>query len=256
MEWQVIDEKIKRWMFEAREMILASFDTKLDINTKSNRNDLVTNMDKKIEKFYIDHIHESFPDAKIMGEESEKDALQDADGLFFVIDPIDGTMNFVKQQDNFASMIAVYQNHQPILGYILDIRNNKLYWGGKSIGAYCNFKRLKAPQDLTLRDGLLGAGLPMILNDEYHFQEIAREASGVRMYGSAGIEFINVLTGKTLGYVSRLHAWDYAAGKILAEELGLVVQAIDGTDIDVLSSKVVLVSTRSANEKINQIINA
>ena len=68
MEWQVIDEKIKRWMFEAREMILASFDTKLDINTKSNRNDLVTNMDKKIEKFYIDHIHESFPDAKIMGE--------------------------------------------------------------------------------------------------------------------------------------------------------------------------------------------
>ena len=95
MEWQVIDEKIKRWMFEAREMILASCDTKLDINTKSNRNDLVTNMDKKIEKFYIDHIHESFPDAKIMGEESEKDALQDADGLFFVVDPIDGTMNFV-----------------------------------------------------------------------------------------------------------------------------------------------------------------
>lgn len=136
MEWQVIDEKIKRWMFEAREMILASFNTKLDINTKSNRNDLVTNMDKKIEKFYIDHIHESFSNAKIMGEESEKDALQDADGLFFVIDPIDGTMNFVKQQDNFASMIAVYQNHRPILGYILDVRNNELYWGGKSIGVY------------------------------------------------------------------------------------------------------------------------
>lgn len=254
MEWQVIDEKVKQWMFKAREMIISSFNTKLDINTKSNRNDLVTNMDKQIEKFYIDNIRKSFPNAKIMGEESEKDALRDSDGLFFVIDPIDGTMNFVKQKDNFASMIAVYQNQQPILGYILDVQNNELYWGGKSIGVYRNFTRLDKPQNLDLADGLLGMGLPLLLDDK--FQQVARATSGVRMYGSAGIEFINVLTGKTLGYVSRLHAWDYAAGKILAEELGLVVEAIDGTDIDVLSSKVVLVSTKNASQKINQMINA
>lgn len=256
MEWQIIDEHVKQWMFEARRMILKSFNTQLDINTKSNRNDLVTNMDKKIEEFYIDHIHNTFPGSKIMGEESEKDSLKDADDLFFIIDPIDGTMNFVKQQDHFASMIAVYQNQKPLLGYILDVQDNSLYWGGKSIGVYKNYARLTAPSDVNLREGLLGVGLPLLLSNDYHIQNIARETSGVRMYGSAGIEFIHVLTGKTLGYVSRLHAWDYAAGKILAEELGLMVEAIDGTDINVLSSKVVLVSTKSANRKINQMINA
>lgn len=256
MEWQIIDEYVKQWMFEARRMILESFDTQLDISTKSNRNDLVTNMDKQIEKFYIDHIHNIFPEAKIMGEESEKDSLKDADGLFFVIDPIDGTMNFVKQQDHFASMIAVYQNRQPLLGYILDVQDNSLYWGGQSIGVYKNYTRLTAPKDIDLKEGLLGIGLPLLLSNDYHIQDIVHKTSGVRMYGSAGIEFIHVLTGKTLGYVSRLHAWDYAAGKILAEELGLVVEAIDGTDINVLTSKVVLVSTKSANRKINQLINA
>ena len=76
------------------------------------------------------------------------------------------------------------------------------------------------------------------------------------MYGSAGIEFIHVLNGETLGYVSKLHAWDYAAGKILAETLDLTVEAIDGTDINVLSSKVVLVATKNAQKQINEIINA
>ena len=151
---------------------------------------------------------------------------------------------------------SVYQNHKPLIGYILDVRNNDLYWGGKSIGVYKNFSRMTPPDNIGLREGLLGIGLPLLLNNEYHIPNIVHEASGVRMYGSAGIEFIHVLTGKTVGYVSRLHAWDYAAGKILAEGLGLVIESIDGTDIDVLSSKVVLVSTKSTNQKINQMINA
>ncbi|MGX5377156.1 inositol monophosphatase family protein [Ligilactobacillus sp. LYQ135] len=255
-EWQVIDEKIKELMFHAREMVLTSFNQKLDVETKSNRKDLVTNMDKAVEKYYIENIKQSFPTAKIMGEESEKDALKDAGELFFVIDPIDGTMNFVKQKDHFASMIAVYQNQKPLLGYIMDMINGDLYWGGASMGVYKNYEKLKVPANKSLADGLLGIGLPMLIHDEFHPFEIARKASGIRMYGSAGIEFIHVLTGKNIGYMSKLHAWDFAAGKILAESLGLTVEAIDGSDINVLSSKVVLVATKSAQTEINQIIHA
>ncbi|WP_321316000.1 inositol monophosphatase family protein [Ligilactobacillus cholophilus] len=256
MHWEKIDEKIKLLMFEARKMALESFDTKLNIKTKSNRNDLVTNMDKTIEKFYIDNIKENFPNAKIMGEESEKDQLKNSKDLFFVIDPIDGTMNFVKEKNHFASMIAVYDHQKPILGYIMDMCNGKLYWGGPNIGVFENYKKLEAPRNSKLEDGLLGMGLPMILNDEFNMKEIAKQTSGIRMYGSAGIEFIHVLKGETIGYVSKLHAWDYAAGKILAETLNLTVDAIDGSDINVLSSKIVLVATKSAQAQINQLIHA
>lgn len=254
--WQVIDEKIKKWMFTACDKALASFNSKLDVATKSGRNDLVTNMDKSIEKYYIENIKNAFPGSLILGEESEKDMLKNASKLFFVIDPIDGTMNFVKQKNNFASMIAVYQDHKPLIGYIMDMVNGKLYWGGPTMRVYCNFEPLAAPKDLHLREGLIGMGLPFLLDDKYNIKKVARQSSGVRMYGSAGIEFINVFKGETLGYVSHLHAWDFAAGKIIAEGLGLTVEAIDGSDINVLSSKDVLVATKNAQAEINQIIHA
>lgn len=254
MNWQEIDEKIKVWMFHAREMILDSFNSKLDVDTKSNRNDLVTNMDKKVERYYIENIKKAFPNAKILGEESEKDAFRSSEDLFFVIDPIDGTMNFVKQKKHFASMIAVYDHQKPILGYIMNVVTGKLYWGGPEIGVYENFKELTPPKNLNLEDGLLSLGLPMLLKNQYKMKTVALHTSGIRMYGSAGIEFIQVLTGRTLGYASYLHAWDFAAGKILAEALGLTVEAIDGTDINVLSSKVVLVATKNAQKQIKQLI--
>lgn len=256
MKWEEIDEIIKPLMFDARKKVLQSFSQQLDVQTKSNRNDLVTNMDKAIEKFYIDNLHAKFPKAKILGEESQKDKFEDSTDLFFVIDPIDGTMNFVKQKAHFASMIAVFDHQKPVLGYIMDMTAGELYWGGPSVGVYRNFEKLQAPSNLSLADGLIGMGLPMLLNSNSGMADVARQSSGVRMYGSAGIEFIHVLNGETLGYVSKLHAWDYAAGKILAETLDLTVESIDGTDINVLSSEVVLVATKNAQKQINEIINA
>src|SRR5699024_6814844 len=78
---------------------------------------------------------------------------------------------------------------------------------------------------------------------------------GLRMYGSAGIEMIGVITGQLGGYISNLKTWDLAAGRMLAEELGLVVKSIDGSSINVLSSNLVLVATRQVSRDIRQIIN-
>ena len=100
----------KQWVKEAGERIRASFDKTLNIETKSNPNDLVTNIDKEIEQFFIKKIRADFPTHKIMGEEGFGDELTNLDGVVWMIDPIDGTMNFIHQQRNFAISLAVYEN--------------------------------------------------------------------------------------------------------------------------------------------------
>src|SRR4051812_25117263 len=91
MTWENIDAHAKQWVKEAGEKIRQSFEKTLSIETKSNPNDLVTNIDKEIEQFFINKIREVYPDHKIMGEEGFGDELKSLEGILWLIDPIDGT---------------------------------------------------------------------------------------------------------------------------------------------------------------------
>ena len=75
------------------------------------------------------------------------------------------------------------------------------------------------------------------------------------MYGSAGIEYVATINGELSGYISYLRPWDFGAGKVLAETLGLVVKSIDGTQLDMLSSTVVLVATQRASQEVIELAN-
>ena len=94
-------------------------------------------------------------------------------------------------------------------------------------GVFCNDQKVAPPKNLPLEEGLFGVGGKMLLSNYRNVQSAAKKSLGVRIYGSSGIEFIHVLTGKNVSYLSHLRPWDYAAGKILAETLGLVVKTID-----------------------------
>lgn len=255
-DFEELDLKVKSWLSEAQSFIFKSLKSKISVSTKTDRTDLVTNVDKEVENFYISKIKECYPDAKILGEESAKNISDQKEGLLFVIDPIDGTMNFVRQQEDFASMIAVYYNGNPILGYILEVMKNKLYWGGAAFKkVFCNDKELEKPQNKSLVEGLVQICFPFVLKNKFNALEIASQSSGLRMYGSAGIEYIKVLEGKCVGYLSKLRPWDYAAGNILANTLGLSVVNIDENKNNVLSSKVVLISTNKVKNEILKIID-
>ncbi|MDN7144497.1 inositol monophosphatase family protein [Liquorilactobacillus mali] len=249
-----LDIAVKGWMHDARIKMLAALDEGLDVWTKSGRNDLVTNIDKEIEKFYIKNIRLLYPNANIIGEESFTKADLNVDGLTWFVDPIDGTMNFVKQHSHFASMIAVYENGKGIRGYIYDVIEDKLYWGGPDIGVFCNDVKMKKPSNESLRNGLIGIGAPYLIHNFCNLQDVALASSGTRMYGSAGIQIIHVIEGKCVGYVSYLRPWDFAAGKILAEVLGLSVKMIDGAPLNMLISSDVLVATKNAQKDIAKLI--
>ncbi len=257
MEWEKINTCVREWMSQARTMILEGRARKLRVEEKTSRCDLVTNVDRFIEEFYVSRIRENFPGSRILGEEGDADEnLAGFDGLLWIIDPIDGTMNFVKQHDHFASMIAVRENGADKLGYILDVAEDRLYWGGPECGVYCNDEKMSPPVDVSLEDGLFGVGGRMLLSNYRNVQDAAEESLGVRIYGSAGIEFIHVLTGKNVSYLSHLRPWDYAAGKILAETLGLVVKTIDEEPLDMISSSDVLAATKSAYRGIVKLMNS
>ncbi len=226
------------------------------IDTKTNYTDLVTTIDRENEQLINEQIRKIDPDSRILSEEGLGDRqITDLHGHIWIVDPIDGTMNFVKQHNNFAVMLALYIDGVPMLGYILDVINNRLYHGQRGKGVYVDKQRLHAPADLGLKESLLTMNRTLTLGGTPALKKIAQEAMGLRMYGSAGMEMIGVITGQLGGYISNLKPWDLAAGRMLAEELGLVVKSIDGSSINVLSSNLVLVATRQVSRDIRQIIN-
>lgn len=97
--WKDIDAHAKQWIRDAGEHLMASMKKALIIETKSNAADLVTNMDREIEQFLIGKIKETFPHHNILGEEGYGDEVTSSDGVVWLIDPIDGTMNFVHQKE-------------------------------------------------------------------------------------------------------------------------------------------------------------
>lgn len=253
-EWQQLNEQVVSLLKTARQQVLQKMQEPLTVAAKSNRKDLVTNIDKSNEQFLIAGIRRIDPTARVLGEEGFGDALTDLKGRVWIVDPIDGTMNFVKQHDHFAMMIGIYQDGVGRLGYIYDVMNDILYAGGPQLGGvWANERQLTAPADLALPEGLIGASGPLVIHDIAHMQAIVHASAGMRVYGSAGIEMIHILEGKSLGYISHLKPWDIAAGKILLETLGVQVSTIDGRPLDMLSSNLVLVATKKAQRDILQI---
>src|SRR3954449_707948 len=119
--WIEIDKKVKEWVNEAGQLIKNSFSKTLDIQTKSNQNDLVTEIDKNTERFFINKIRETYPEHKIIGEEGYGDSLKTTEGIIWIIDPIDGTLNFVHMQRNFAISIGIYENGVGQIAIIYDV---------------------------------------------------------------------------------------------------------------------------------------
>src|SRR6478672_10642307 len=114
--------------------IKSSLSETLMIETKSDRKDLVTNIDKKVQDFLIGKITEAYPAHMIVGEESPELKISDNREHVWVIDPIDGTANFVKQHDHFCILLAYYENDIGKLGYIFDVMNHDLYYAMENKG--------------------------------------------------------------------------------------------------------------------------
>ncbi|KIL47564.1 inositol monophosphatase family protein [Jeotgalibacillus campisalis] len=228
INWDEVDGFARGLISNAGETIRKSFSSTLSIETKSNVNDLVTNMDKEIEQYFVKQVNDFDSSHKIMGEEGYGDSLTTLDGVVWIIDPIDGTMNFVHQQRNFAISVGVYHNGIGMLGYIYDVVADELYHAQKGKGAFLNQTQIPHLKPVNLTEAILALNATWVTKHDkvpYEvFGPLVHKVRGTRSYGSAALELAYVACGRLDGYLTmRLSPWDIAGGKVILEEVGGVV---------------------------------
>lgn len=244
----------RQWVLEAGKIIREKIDDPVVVDTKSNANDLVTTMDKETEQFFVYKIKEQYPEHLLLGEEGYGDEIKSLDGTIWIVDPIDGTMNFVHQKRNFAISIGIYQDGVGEIGLIYDVMEDVLYHAQKDNGAYKNEVKLgKLQPSLNLHESILGLNHFWLCEnssvDEKVMQDLVKTVRGTRTMGSAALEMAYVAEGVFDGYLAmRLSPWDIAAGMIIIAEVGGVTTDRHGNEINLLEKN----SLVTCNEQIQQ----
>lgn len=243
-----IFENAKKWVLKAGKRIKEGMYQPMEIDTKSDPNDLVTSLDKDTEKYFNQKIKETYPHHKLFGEEGFGDEIKSLKGTIWIVDPIDGTTNFVHQGRNFCISVGIYKNGIGEIGIIYDVILEQLYVAKRNKGAYKNGKRLKKlREDLPKEEAILGINHFLLcqnrLVDYRATQDLVRKVRGVRSYGSAALQFAYVAEGVLDGYLAlRLSPWDVAAGMILVNEVGGKTTNLFGESLDMLSKDSLLTS--------------
>lgn len=250
-----MDRYIKSLIKEAGYRIRTSFHGDIQIETKAHVNDLVTNIDKEIEQLFIERINTDYPTHRIFGEEGFGNDIQDLSGVIWMLDPIDGTMNFVHQKRNFAISLGIYENGVGKLGYIYDVVNDDLYHGVKDGGAYFNDEKLPMLEDTTIADSIVGINAIWATPNKYVEHEsiiqMIRDVRGTRSYGSAALELAYVASGRLDAYISmRLSPWDIAGGSVILREVGGVTSNFKGDSENLLEQDTFIAANSSVHSRI------
>lgn len=255
LDLQKLDRDAKNLLKEAGSRIRTSFSSELSIETKEDANDLVTNIDKEIEQFFIKHIKSNYPDHLILGEEGFGDKLSTLSGVIWMLDPIDGTMNFIHQKRNFAISLGIYKDGIGVLGYIYDVVLDELYSAQKGHGAYLNDERIPSLEPTSIQEAVIGMNASWVVPNGHIEHEgliqLVKSVRGIRSYGSAALELAYVATGRIDAYMSmRLSPWDIAGGMIIAAEVGAVSTNLKGEHLKLLGQDTFLVARKGLHDQI------
>ncbi|MCL2590488.1 MAG: inositol monophosphatase [Betaproteobacteria bacterium] len=207
----------------------------LNIETKAP-NDFVTEVDRAAEVAIIDILREAFPEHGILAEESGQTGAGDGRKAEYVwmVDPLDGTTNFIHGFPQYAVSIALTRKGVPEHAVIFDPVSNELFTASRGRGAYMNDRRIRVSRCQRLADALLGTGFPFrqfAHIDTYlaMFRELAQKSVGLRRAGAAALDLAYVASGRLDGFWEiGLSPWDMAAGALLIQEAGGFVAGFDG----------------------------
>jgi len=216
---------------------LGGFD---NLMLKTSEQDLVTEVDKGAELLIRNLLKTYFPDHAFLGEESvppgaeaSRQAIEKLknEEYLWIIDPIDGTTNFVHGFPFFGVSIALARHGEVVAGIIYDPIHDEMFVGEKGKGAYLRGRQLKVSQEQRLSDSLLATGFPPG-SEGWHPQKVAGivpKVRNVRTTGSAALHLAYVAAGRLSGFWEpNLNVWDMAAGILLVQEAGGRVSDLEG----------------------------
>ena len=205
----------------------ASFD-KARIEYKG-LNDLVSYVDKETEKLLVKGLMDLLPGAGFITEEGTTQDLTPAENpghLRWIIDPLDGTTNFIHQLPIFSVSIALMQEEEVIIGVVYEVNRDECFYAWQGGGAFCNGSPIRVSPAPTLADSLLSTGFPYYDFEQMNaylgiLNELMRRTHGLRRMGSAAVDLAYVACGRFEGYFEyNLKPWDVAGGVLLVREAG------------------------------------
>ena len=197
-------------------------------------NDFVTDVDKKVETVITQALQAAYPEHNIIGE--EQGDLEISSDYTWLIDPIDGTTNFMHGFPQFAVSIALQYKKETCLGVIYDPNSHELFTCIKGKGAKRDNKKIRVSAPKTISRSLIGTGFPARNATDIDtylkvFKDILSQTSGVRRAGSAALDLAYVASGRLNGFwESGLKPWDIAAGMLMISEAGGIVTDFQGQE--------------------------
>ena len=226
----------------------ASFDIdKLNVRRK-RQNDFVSEVDEAAEEAIIKILRETYPSHGILAEESGKHGT-DAEYVW-VIDPLDGTTNFLHGFPQYCVSIGLLHKCKPTQAVVYDPNRNELFTASKGVGAYLNDRRIRVTRTDKLEDALMATGFPfreVEHLDQYltMFKNVTKATSGIRRPGAAALDLAWVACGRVDGFWEiGLSPWDMAAGALLVREAGGLIGDLDGNDGYLESGRVVATNAK------------
>ncbi|HET8624520.1 MAG TPA: inositol monophosphatase family protein [Gemmatimonadales bacterium] len=205
--------------------------------------DFVTDVDRTAERMITETLLAGDPRASIVGEELTPGIT--TKGLVWIVDPLDGTTNFLHAYPAYAVSIAAAVDGELLVGVVHHVPRDEVYWATRAGGAWCGERRLHVSPIANPDHALIGTGYPfrdLAQLEEYQvqFARVAARTTGIRRAGSAALDLADVAAGRFEGFwEQRLSAWDIAAGMLLVREAGGRVTDDEGRDLGIEHAAVV-----------------
>jgi myo-inositol-1(or 4)-monophosphatase len=259
LEQNLYDSTIK-YVKEIGIMILDRLGNTGEIEQKKNAYDLVTEVDRLSEEQLTLAIHNDYPGHWILSEEDTGQAnayeafKAKQSGYGWIIDPIDGTTNFINRIPHYAISIGIVKDGQPIIGVVYNPMTNELYTARKSFGAYLNGTPLRVGTESKLTDAVLGTGFQALdwkagsrLNRQ--IDQLSGKSRNVRILGSASLDLCWTASGRLTGFWHEgLSPWDAAAGILILEEAGGCVTDRDGNPYSLYNDSLIATNKKIHDE--------
>ena len=207
----------------------------LDVDSKSTPTDAVTVMDRASERLIIDELTRRRPGDRILAEETGAHDGADATtaGVCWVVDPLDGTVNYLYGIPHFAVSIAARIDDKTVAGAVYDVMRDEMYAAHRGGGATCNGKTLQCSTQADPAMSLVATGFAYSATDRAGQVEVLRrvlpQVRDIRREGSAALDLCSVAAGRVDAYYEAgMQPWDWAAGALVAQEAGAQVGGLDG----------------------------
>ncbi len=222
------------------------------------KNDLVSYVDKEAEKSIVSGLKHLLPEAGFITE--EKTINKTGDVYNWIVDPLDGTTNFIHGLPVYSTCVALQRNNEIVLGVVYEINKDECFYAVKDGGAFCNGKQINVTDANEIGESLFATGFPIHNFEKLNeylaiLNALMKNTHGLRRMGSAAVDLAYVACGRYEGYFEyNLNPWDVAAGTLIVQEAGGIVTDFSGGDDYIFGKE--MVAANGVHPKLLEVIQS